>query len=239
MSRTILLCLLLLATAHGHPAPASDPGVPSRVQIKYRVSIASMKIGEGLDVFEHNGKTYSVVSESKTSGVAAVVYKLNIRRESNGSITAAGLRPQTFVELRNGEVKRRANFDWSAGQVQLTDGDNKQTVALPPDTWDATSFAWNFAFAPPDGKELKVYLTDGRRVTEYRYAIAGREKLATPLGDMETLHVKKIQDPDDKRGFDVWLALERHYLPVRIRATEKDGTAFDSLVESIDLAAKP
>jgi hypothetical protein len=239
MTRTVLLSLLLIAAAPGYAAAASDTGVPSRVQIKYRVSIASMKIGEGLDVFAHDGKTYSVVSESKTSGVAAVIYKLNIRRESNGSVTATGLRPRTFVEMRNGEVRRSANFDWGAGQVQLTDGDSKQTVALPADTWDTTSFAWNFAFAPPDGKDLKVYLTDGRRVAEYRYAIAGREKLATPLGEMETLHVKKIQDPDDKRGFDVWLAVERHYLPVRIRATEKDGTAFDSLVESIDLAAKP
>jgi hypothetical protein len=51
--------------------------------------------------------------------------------------------------------------------------------------------------------------------------------------------VKKVQDADDKRGFDVWLAVDRHYLPVRIRATEKDGTAFDSLVDSIDSAAKP
>jgi Protein of unknown function (DUF3108) len=237
MNRTILLCVLLLTAAHAYSAP--DTAVPSRVQIKYRVSIASMKIGEGLDVFEHNGKTYSVVSESKTSGVAAVVYNLNIRRESKGTVTADGLRPQTFVELRNGQLNRSADFDWATGQVLLTDGDKKQTVALPPDTWDATSFAWNFAFAPPDGKDLKVYLTDGRRVTEYRYSIVGREKLATPMGEMEALHVKKIQDPDDKRGFDVWLATERHYLPVRIRATEKDGTAFDSLVESIDLAHKP
>jgi len=90
-----------------------------------------------------------------------------------------------------------------------------------------------------DGKDLKVHVTDGRRVTEYRYNILGREKLATPLGDIQTLHVKKVQDPDDKRGFDVWLAVDQHYLPVRIRATEKDGTAFDSLVDSIDSAAKP
>ena len=41
---------------------------------------------------------------------------------------------------------------------------------------------------------------------------------------------------DDKRAFDVWLATERSYLPVRIRYTEKDGTAFDSLVEAINVS---
>jgi hypothetical protein len=236
MIRTILIVLLLATSAQLH---AADAGVPNRVQIKYRVSIASMKVGEGMDVFQHDGKTYSIVSESKTTGVAAALYPLNIRREAKGTISANELRPHSFIELRNGQMKRSASFDWATGQVELTDGDTKKTAPFPPDTWDVTSFAWNFAFSPPDGKDLKVYVTDGRRVTEYRYSILGREKLATPFGDIQTLHVKKIQDADDKRGFDVWLAVDRHYLPVRIRATEKDGTAFDSLVDSIDSAAKP
>jgi Protein of unknown function (DUF3108) len=208
--------------------------VPTHIQIKYRVSMGSMKIGEGLDTFQHDGKTYSVVSESKTAGVAAMLYRLNIRREAKGRITSDGLKPRTFVESRNDKVKRSATFDWETNQVELSDGDeNKQTVPLPPSTWDATSFAWNFAFVPPGDKELNINLTDGRRVTSYRYAIVGRETLNTVVGDMATLHVKKVQEGDDKRAFDVWLATERNYVPVRIRYTEKDGTAFDSLVEAI------
>ena len=236
----LLVSWLLLSAATAALAAPSDLLVPSRIEIKYRVSMGSMKIGEGLDVFEHDSKTYSVVSESKTAGVAAMIYRLSIKRESKGNITAAGLQPKTFVESRNGQVKRSAEFDWSANQVELSDGGNKQTVALPARTWDATSFAWNFSFMPPaaDVKELKVNLTDGRRVADYRYAILGREKLATPLGEMDTLHVKKIQEDGDKRAFDVWLAVDKHYVPVRIRYTEKDGTAFDSLVENITIAQR-
>jgi hypothetical protein len=73
-------------------------------------------------------------------------------------------------------------------------------------------------------------------VTSYRYAIVGRETLNTAIGDIATLHVKKVQEGDDKRAFDVWLATERSYVPVRIRYTEKDGTAFDSLVEAINVS---
>jgi hypothetical protein len=229
----ILTALIVIGCAWSAVSAAGS--VPSRIEIKYRVSLGSMKIGEGSDVFQQDGKSYSVVSESKTAGLAAVVYQLNIRREAKGSVTANGLRPASFVELRNGQMKRGANFDWNANQVQLTDGETKQTVALPPNTWDSTSFAWNFVFVPPEGKEINLHLTDGRRVTEYRYSILGHEKLQTPLGEMDTLHVKKVQEEGDKRAFDVWLAVERHYLPVRIRYTEKDGTAFDSLAESINL----
>ena len=239
MKHIIPLFALLLALALAGAASAADTGVPSRIEMKYKVSAASVKIGEGLDVFEHDDKTYSVVSESRTTGLAAVIYGLIIRRESKGAVTAGGLRPESFVETRNGHIKRSATFDWSAGQVELTDGDHKQTVPLPPNTWDATSFAWNFSFARPDGKDLKVNATDGRRITEYRYKVVGREKLVTAMGDLETVHVKKIQDEGDKRAFDVWLAVDQFYLPVRIRAIEKDGTAFDSLVEDIKLTEKP
>jgi hypothetical protein len=228
---TLGIAMLLLG------APARAATVPAHIEIKYRVSMGSMKIGEGFDVFEHDGNTYTVVSESKTAGVAAMLYRLNIRREAKGRVTPEGLRTRTFVESRNGKVRRTATFDWEANQVHLTDGEEtKQTVPLPPNTWDATSFAWNFAFVPPGNKELNINLTDGRRVTSYRYAIVGRETLNTVIGDIATLHVKKVQEGDDKRAFDVWLATERSYLPVRIRYTEKDGTAFDSLVEAINVS---
>jgi hypothetical protein len=230
-----LLTALLIFVA-GTAAAATTP--PTHIEIKYRVSMGSMKIGEGLDVFEHDGKTYSVVSESKTAGIAAAIYRLNIKREAKGRITPEGLRPKSFIEYRNGKPRRSATFDWDANEVQLTDGEENKSAPLPPNTWDATSFAWNFAFVPPGDKELNVNLTDGRRVTSYRYAIIGRETLKTGIGDIATLHVKKVQDPDDKRAFEVWLAVERNYLPVRIRYTEKDGTSFDSLVEAIDVSSR-
>ncbi len=47
--------------------------------------------------------------------------------------------------------------------------------------------------------------------------------------------MQKVRLGDDKRGLDFWLAVDRHYLPVRIRFTEKDGTAFDSVVTAINL----
>jgi hypothetical protein len=235
MKRALLALVLLLITTPSFAARAGDKPVPSRVEVKYRVSIAGVPVGEGSDVLQHDGKTYSVVSQSNTVGLAAI-YRFNMRREAKGSVTAEGLRPVTFVETRNGQFKRSASFDWAASQVQLVDGDKAQTVQLPPNTWDASSFAWNFAFSRADGKELRVYVTDGRRLTEYKYAILGREKLTTPLGELDTVHVQKVLEEGDKRSFDVWLAVDQHFLPARVRATERDGTVFDSMVESVNLA---
>ena len=227
MIRRALIVLMFLVV----PAWAAQP--PQRVQMDFAVNSGTMHLGDGRDVLEHDGKQYSVISESKTVGIAAFLYKMNIRRESRGLITQNGLRPLHFEEDRTRKPKRAADFDWDAKLIKLTDGANVETVALPDNTFDQTSFAYAFAFRPPSEEILPVHLTDGRRLSDYKYQIIGKEKLKTPLGALETVHFQKIREGDDKRGFEVWLAVEHHYLPVQIRFVEKDGTVLDSTVTAI------
>ena len=227
MTRCALIALLCLAG----PAWGAQP--PRHVQMDFTVTSGAMHIGEGRDVLEHDGKQYSVISELKTVGLAAILYKLNIRRESRGLITKNGLSPLHFEESRTRKPKRAADFDWDTKLIKLTDGDHVETVALPDNTFDQTSFSYAFAFRPPSEEILPVHLTDGRRLSDYEYKFIGKEKLKTPLGNLETVHFQKVREADDKRGFEVWLAVEHHYLPVRILFVEKNGTALDSTVTAI------
>ena len=227
MQHAILLAFFLIAG----PAAAAQP--PHKVQIEFEVTSGSMRLGEGRDFLEHDGKKYSVVSETKTVGVAALFYKLNIHRESRGLVTAGGLRPLRFEETNSRKPKRAADFDWDAGQVKLTDGDKIETVPLSVNTFDPTSLPYVFAFAQSNQESMKVYIADGRRMADYEYRIIGKETLKTPLGDLETLHFQKFREADDKRGLEFWLSVDRHFLPVKIRFVEKNGTIVDSTVTSI------
>ncbi|MCC7546246.1 MAG: DUF3108 domain-containing protein [Burkholderiales bacterium] len=226
--RVMLLCLVMLGSAAAHAA-----ATPAHIEISYAVQFGSMTIGEGRDVFEHEDGRYRVRSESKTVGLASI-YRLDVKRESRGRIAADGLRPEVFEEIRNGKPKRRVDFDWSKRQATLFDGERTKVVDLPDHTWDSTSFGYNFAFAQPGPSNFPVNLTDGRRISDYRYAVLGQERLETPIGTLETLHVKKVQEPGDKRGLEVWLAREHHNLPVRIRYVGKDGRVLDSIVTRLD-----
>jgi hypothetical protein len=230
-ARVLLAAAVLLFASSAQAAK-----VPARVEIKYRVLLGSLSIGEGYDVFEHDGSSYKLTSESKTAGIAALIYRLNVTRVSTGAITARGLRPDRYDETRNGRPKRRVLFDWNQKKAELFDGVNTQTVDLPENTWDMASFGYNFAFFPPTTRQIDLFLTDGRRVSPYKFAILEKERIETELGSIEAVHVKKVQRPDDPRAFDVWLAPERNYAPVRIRFTEKDGTAFDSVVTHINFS---
>jgi hypothetical protein len=227
MMRRALLALFFLAV----PAWGAQP--PHRVELQFSVNSGTMHLGEGRDVLEHDGKQYSVISESKTVGLAAFFYKMNIRRESRGLVTKNGLRPVHFEEDRSRKQKRAADFDWAAKLIKLTDGDNVESVPLPENTFDQTSFTYAFAFRPPSDEIQPVHLTDGRRLSDYKYQIIGKETLKTGLGELETVHFQKVREADDKRGFEVWLAVAHHYLPVQIRFIEKDGTVLDSTVTAI------
>lgn len=227
MKHAILLALLLIAG----PVAAAQP--PHKVQIDFAVTSGSMRLGEGRDLLEHDGKKYSVVSETRTVGVAALFYKLNVHRESRGLLTAGGLRPLQFEENSSRKPRRAADFDWDTGQIKLTDGDKIETLPLSANTFDPTSLPYVFAFAQSSQDSLKVFIADGRRVADYEYMIIGKETLKTPLGELETLHFQKFQEADDKRGLEFWLSVDRHFLPVKIRFVEKNGTIVDSTVTSI------
>ena len=220
----ISACAVLFCSA-GYAMP------PQRVELTFAINFGAMKLGEGRDVLVHDGKQYEVVSETIPKGIAAIFIK-KIRRESRGTITEAGLRPESFQEHGRKSGIRAAEFDWSTSTLRLINGDTNTIVALPENTIDQASLPYGFAFAGrvPDGFNANV--ADGRRLKEYRYRIVGRERIETVLGEIDTIHVEKVRGPDDKRSFDFWLGVDHYYLPVKMRFIEK-GRAFDSVVTAI------
>jgi hypothetical protein len=194
--------------------------------------IGGLRIGESRELLEHDGRRYQVVSETTPRGLAALLMN-DVRRESSGAVIDSGLRPERFEETGRRGGTRAAKFDWAAGQLMLIDKAGTRTLPLPPGTLDLASLAYALAFRPATGGELKVHVTDGRRIKQYRYREVGEETLKTPLGEIKTRHFEKARDPDDKRGFEFWLATDRHLLPVKLRYVEKNGEAFDSVITSI------
>jgi hypothetical protein len=203
-----------------------------RVELTFEILFGNMKLGEGRDVLEHDGSRYSVRSVSEPQGIAALFIN-DVRRVSEGSVTATGLKPERFEETGRKGGARVAEFDWASGRLTLSSEGSSQTVALPPNTFDQASLPYGFLFAPPASDGFLVHVTDGRRLTQYRYRLVAQEKIRTRIGEIDTLHFEKVRDPDDKRGFEFWVAIEHQYLPVRLRYSDKNNRVFDSVVTSI------
>ena len=211
------------------PAGAAPP---TRVELSFAIMMGGTRIGEGREVLEHDGLRYRIVSESRPRGIATLFIN-DVRRESRGTVSDAGLRPDYFEETGRRGGTRTATFDWAAGQLALINGNNARNVELPRGTLDQTSLAYTFSFRPALSGGFEIHVTDGRGVRRYRYREVGPETLVTPLGEIRTRHFEKVRGPGDKRGFEFWLAPDRHLLPVKLRYVEKNGDAFESLVTEI------
>ena len=204
---TIVLSLASVAAA----AP------PQRVEIGYEIVRDGTVLAEVNQRLEHDGRSYRLAETWKGKGMLAL--RGEATRSSQGAVVADGLRPQKFEDKRPGRDTRQAEFVPAAKTATLL-------------RQDQLSFIWSLAFAPPKGV-VTASVADGRRMTSYTYQVAGRERVKTPAGEFDALKlVKRKDDPQDKTT-EIWLAADRHYLPVRILIVEKDGTRLDQVAVKI------
>lgn len=213
------------------PAWAS-PSLPPRTQITYNLSKGSLPVATVSEVLELASDGYSITSEARAAGWLALLQRGAITRSSRGKIGPEGLRPGIFRDQRTDRPATVARFDWERKTLFLEQGEQRASLPLPPGTQDRLSFPYGFAFAPPAGSEIKLSMTDGKRITDYLYRIKGKERLSTPMGELETLHLVRQKAPDEA-GTELWLAIQHHLLPVRILVIEEDGGTLDQVATRI------
>jgi len=203
---------------------------PERITLTYELKRNSLVVDVS-ETLEHDGRTYVITSEGKGRGILALFGVL--KRTSRGRITPQGLRPDEFRDERPGGWTVSAKFDWDARSVTQEKNGKSETLKMPATAQDPLSLAYSFAFVPPKGKEYDVMRADGRGLTPFRFTVVGTEKLATPAGEMQTLHIAKLRDGPEDKSTDIWFAPERDFLPVRVLVVETDGTRSDQVLTRI------
>lgn len=207
---------------------------PQRVTLRYDVSHNGTTMAEATETLEHDGRTYRIDTEWQGKGVFALIVRGKAVRSSEGTVGARGLVPREFRDQRGDAPVGVARFDWS-NKVLIREREGKtESESLPAQAQDRLSFAYGLAFAPPAGGEITVYIADPKGISRHRYAVAGRETLKTAAGEFESLKLVKQRDPGDERATEIWLAVKRHYLPIRVLVIEKDGTRLDQIVTRIE-----
>jgi hypothetical protein len=210
---------------------AGQAAPPAHIKVSYEVTVKGMA-GDAVETLEHDGKTYSIVSETKGRGILAPLGVIN-KRTSRGRITPQGLRPDEYRDERPFGWVASAKFDWEARTITQERKGKSETLQMPANAQDPLSLAYTFAFLPPKDKEYDIVRADGRGLTPFRFTVVGSEKLATPVGDMQTLHIAKVRDGPEDRSTDIWFAVERDFIPVRAVVVDKDGTRADQVVTRI------
>jgi hypothetical protein len=221
--RRVLAGLACAALAAAGAGALAAP--PRKVEIAYDLLASGVPIGAATVRLEWGEGSYRIVEQVRGRG--AFARKGDGERTSRGTVTREGLRPLEFEDRRTGRDTARARFDWRAKAVTLQYRGDPRKEALPAGAQDALSLLFSFAFRPPAAQALGVHVADGRRLAAYTYRNAGRERVKTPSGEFDAIRLVKQKDSPEDGGAELWLAADRHHLPVRSLLTDRHGVRLE------------
>lgn len=214
------------ATENATPVPA-QPVLPGQGVIRYAIFKDSLglQVGRAEHYWEFSAEgLYRLRGTTETSGLAALIKPVRLDIESRGRIVAGGLQPESFRSLKNGEdANENADFDWSTGQVKLSRDGSLRDIA--PGTQDILSLNYQLAYIANLEGGTTLGVVTGKKYERYNLDSLGEEEIDTPLGRFRTLHLRAMTD----NTTEIWIALDLHRLPVKIRFTDKKGDSYSQL----------
>jgi hypothetical protein len=192
---------------------------PEKGAVNYRASFGSggAVIGQGHYSWSHNGEKYQMRLALETTGMTAVLYKLDYVQLSQGNIGKDGLRPLRFDVTQQGREPEAAIFDWdgaSGARVSIRRGARERhNLELAPGDQDILSIWRQIGHMGdlPDG----LLVVGNKNARHARVERLGDVDLNVPAGRFATRRFR-VRSEDGKLRIELWLATARHMVPVRI-----------------------
>jgi hypothetical protein len=214
------------------PVPAK-PLLPASGVIRFAIYKESLGLQVGRAEhrweFTEDGR-YRLRGITETSGLAALLKPVRLEVESSGRLVAGGLQPETFRSLRNGrDSNENADFDWSTATLQLSRDGSVQPIA--PGTQDILSLNYQLAYLNNPAGGATIGVVTGKKYERYELDSLGEEEIELPAGRFRTLHLRA----QTHNTTEIWIALDHHRLPVKIRFTDKKGESFEQVATELGL----
>jgi len=225
----LLLAAIALNLCALVPASAAE-GAIKPFHAEYATLRNGSEVGRTLlDLADNGDGSWTLRSETKgTSGLARIA---GIHIVETSRFRWKDGRPEALAYdyKQDGAFKQRtrhAEFDWSANEVRVREGDGDFRYAIVPGIIDRQAVTLALASDLVHGRaafDYKVAVKD--RIEDMRYARGATETLKVPAGEFETLLMQRDGDPgaDRKRVARSWFAKSLGWLPVQIEQTEKKG----------------
>jgi hypothetical protein len=191
--------------------------LPADLSITYQLTSA-MADGRAVYNWSRDGDSYRITGEAEAIGFFTLFLEGRVLQESRGTVTPEGLRPQTFIERKPSMVTEGLEFDWEGHKVTFDRNNEKKTEPLADNVVDWLSMIFQMAAVPPPaGEDYQLRVLTQRKYYTFKLKILGEEDIEIPLGKVRALHLRHIDEKDETEVVDVWLGLDQHYLPVKLR----------------------
>jgi len=227
----MLKILVLAVSVFSSPVWAA----PQQMDLEYDLYRNGLKLGQVTDTFTRNGSRYTLVSETRASGPLKALWPGNIRLESTGEVTDAGLRPTQFQHARSDAPHKlaTARLDWKQGSIAWQyKGKSWSVDTLQRGAQDQLSQLYQFMFVTGLPVNHSLQVVSGRDLKDYRYTRTDGGDIQTPLGALATQQYQRITQEPGEKSVTVWVAPAHNNLPVQIRVSEDGVTVEQRLVRA-------
>lgn len=158
---------------------------------------------------------------------------------SEGTLDAQGLAPVSYTEKRFRRALSTTSFDRAAGVIRF--GASDRTYPIQGGEQDHNSVIWELvavARAAPakvkPGTEWHFVVAGVRHAEPWTFRVVKQEKIRTPLGELDTLHIARMPQADSQdRHVDIWLAPSLEWYPARVRYSEDDGDYIEQTLRAV------
>ncbi len=232
------------ATAAGADSVAetSAPALFTRVSppppVDLRFDVVAVRkgtrtAGNGTMRWRHNGQQYKLDVELGVLFFTLLTYR------SEGELGKIGVAPELYAEKRVGRSETNTHFHRQRQQISFS---ASTTVApVRGGEQDRGSWIWQLASlgrGDPDkfepGLVFEMVVAGTKSVDTWRIYVNGRENVTLPDGSVSAWRLSVIPGAESfERQFDLWLAPDRQWYPVRLRHEDKNGNSIDMQLTKI------
>ncbi len=222
--------------ANGAPALFTRVSPPPPVELGFNVIAirkGSRTDGHGSMSWRHDGHHYQLNVEM------GVLFFTLLKYRSEGELGKLGVLPELYAEKRVGKSETNTHFHRQRQQISFS----ASTASAPVrgGEQDRGSWIWQLASlgrGDPDkfepGLVFEMVVAGTKAVDTWRIYVNGRENIALPDGSVSAWRLSVIPGAESfERQFDLWLAPDRHWYPVRLRHEDRNGNSIDMQLTKI------
>ena len=229
----IFLIILLASTAQLR----ADESLPVPFEASYKIfkkGIEVAKMYRSLSQIDNGEFIYR--SETKSTGLVSIFYKLHILEESHWHLQDQQLQPLVYSYKRikkKKESNKKTVFDWKINQANFVGNGTKSSFDLQPGMTDKLLYQINIMRDLKMGHHPTTYtVVDGMKIKTYHFEYLGEEIIDTPIGRLDTIKFAR-QKPGEKGDSILWCASELHYLPIKVENIDDDGSITTAMIDKL------
>jgi hypothetical protein len=230
------------SSAQESPQPNLSSGTPlrdqsglvQRVEIEFELfsGVDRQLMGRGRHRYVSEQGEYYGVSVEQTLDTKEPHQGLPWKLEVSGRISGRGLSPELF-EMQGSQSERLMALKEGLSGLSKPDHTTRKG-RIRDGILDRQSLLYHFMLRPPELAGGKLWLTDGSNLGLFNYRIAGVESLSVnSFGAIQALKLF-LETSDDSETIELWLAPDLHYLPLKVRHTDRQGLVTELMAVSLD-----